>query len=424
MPGSVSEQPHVVILGGGFGGLSAALQLGDAPARVTVVDKQNHHLFQPLLYQVATAALSPGDIASPIRWVLRRQTHTQVFLGEAREVDVSRQVVHVLADDEMRELGYDYLVVATGATHAYFGHDDWRKVAPGLKTLADALRIRRSVLLAFERAEQATDSAVQQRLLTFVVVGGGPTGVELAGALAEVARHALAHDFRTVDTRAARVVLVEAAPEILGAFPAGLRSAAETSLQRLGVEVLTSSPVGAIAEGWVEVGEGRDRIEAETILWAAGVAASPLGRTLGAAVDGAGRVLVQTDLSIPGHPEVFVVGDLAACRHGDQLLPGVAPVAIQQARHAAENIRRALRSQPSKPFHYRNFGNLATIGRGAAIADFGRLTLSGGLAWLAWLFIHIWNLIGFRNRLVVMTQWAWSYLTYQRSVRLITESDD
>ena len=413
-----------MILGGGFGGLSAALQLGNAPARLTVVDKQNHHLFQPLLYQVATAALSPGDIASPIRWVLRRQTDTQVFLGEAREVDVGRQVVHVLADDEMRELEYDYLVMATGATHAYFGHDDWRKTAPGLKTLADALRIRRRVLLAFERAEQAADHPVQRRLLTFVVIGGGPTGVELAGALAEVARHALAHDFRTVDTRAARVVLVEAAPELLCTFPAGLRSVAETSLRRLGVEVLTNSPVGAIGEGWVDVGESRDRIEAETILWAAGVAASPLGRTLGTPVDSAGRVLVEPDLSIPGHPEVFVVGDLAAFRDRGQLLPGVAPVAIQQARHAAENIRRALRSQPSTSFRYRNFGNLATIGRGAAVADFRRLTLSGGVAWVAWLFVHIWNLIGFRNRLVVMTQWAWSYFTYQRSVRLITESDD
>ena len=330
----------------------------------------------------------------------------------------------MLADDEMRELGYDYLAVVTGATHADFGHDDWRKVAPGLKTLADALRIRRRVLLAFERAEQATDSAVQRRLLTFVVIGGGPTGVELAGALAEVARHAWAHDFRTVDTRAAQVVLVEAAPEILGAFPAGLRSVAERSLQRLGVEVLTNSPAGAMAEGWVEVGEGRDRIEAATILWAAGVAASPLGRTLGTPVDNAGRVLVEADLSIPGHPEVFVVGDVAACCSRGQLLPGVAPVAIQQARHAAENIRLALRSESSKPFRYRNLGNLATIGRGAAIADFGRLTLSGGVAWLAWLFVHIWNLIGFRNRLVVVTQWAWSYLTYQRSVRLITESDD
>ena len=422
---SVSEQPHVVILGGGFGGLAAASALGDASARVTVVDRQNHHVFQPLLHQVATAALSPGDIASPIRWVLRRQTNTRVLMGEAQDVDVKRRTVDVRADEHVRHLTYDYLIVATGATHAYFGHDEWRQAAPGLKTLSDALRVRRRVLLAFERAEQALDSRAQRRLLTFVVIGGGPTGVELAGALAEVARHALAHDFRVVDPRCARILLVEAGPAILAAFPPSLRAAADGSLRKLGVEIRTNSPVRAVGEGWIEMGEDGKRIEAGTILWAAGVAASPLGRTLGVPVDDAGRVRVERDLSIPGHPEVFVVGDLASfLGHTGQPLPGVAPVAVQQARHVADTIRRALRSRPSRPFHYRNLGNLATIGRGAAVADFGWLRLSGGVAWLAWLFVHIWNLIGFRNRLVVMAQWAWSYLTYQRSVRLITRPDE
>ena len=421
----MSEQPHIVILGGGFGGLSAARALVDAPVRVTVVDRQNHHLFQPLLYQVATAALSPGDIASPIRWVLRRHDNARVVLGEATAIDTGQRVIQVRAEDRRRSLDYDYLIVATGATHAYFGHDEWRETAPGLKTLADALRIRQRVLLAFERAEQADDPQMARRLLTFVVIGGGPTGVELAGALAEVARHALAHDFRAVDPRAARILLVEAAPAILGSFPAPLRLVAERSLRRLGVEIRTNAAVRALGNGWVDTGDDPDRIEAGTILWAAGVAASPLGRTLGVPVDEAGRVLVESDLSVPGHPEVFVVGDLAAFLHQTGApLPGVAPVAIQQARHAADTIRRALAGQPSRPFRYRSLGNLATVGRGSAIADFGWFTLSGTVAWLAWLFVHIWNLIGFRNKIVVMTQWAWSYLTYQRSVRVITKPDE
>ena len=421
----MSEQPHTVILGGGFGGLSAARALVDAPVRVTVVDRQNHHLFQPLLYQVATAALSPGDIASPIRWVLRRHDNTRVVLGEATAIDTGQRVIQVRADDRRRSLDYDYLIVATGATHAYFGHDEWRETAPGLKTLADALRIRQRVLLAFERAEQADDSQMARRLLTFVVIGGGPTSVELAGALAEVARHALAHDFRAVEPRAAKILLVEAAPAILGSFPAPLRLVAERSLRRLGVEIRTNAAVRALGNGWVDTGDDPDRIEAGTILWAAGVAASPLGRTLGVPVDEAGRVLIESDLSVPGHPEVFVVGDLAAFLHQTGApLPGVAPVAIQQARHAADTIRRALAGQPSRPFRYRSLGNLATVGRGSAIADFGWFTLSGTVAWLAWLFVHIWNLIGFRNKIVVMTQWAWSYLTYQRSVRVITQPDE
>ncbi len=419
---STDTRPHVVILGGGFGGLSAARRLADAPVRVTVVDRQNHHLFQPLLYQVATAALSPGDIASPIRWVLRRQTNARVLLAAADAVDPKRRLVRVTAEGRTSDLTYDYLIVATGATHAYFGHDDWRESASGLKTLADALRIRQRVLIAFERAEQATDPVMQRKLLTFVVVGGGPTGVELAGALAEISCHALAHDFRSIDTSAARVVLVEAASTILPALPEILRQAATRSLRRLGVEVLTDSAVRDLGSDWVELND--TRIDTGTILWAAGVAASVLGSTLGAPLDRSGRVTVRPDLSVPGRPEVFVIGDLASFRdRSGDALPGVAPVAVQQGRHAATNIRRALRSQPARPFRYRNMGNLATIGRGAAVADFGWVTLSGSSAWLAWLFVHIWNLIGFRNRFVVMTQWAWSYFTYQRSVRLITEGE-
>ena len=333
--------------------------------------------------------------------MLRRHDNTRVVLGEATAIDTGQRVIQMRAEDRRRSLDYDYLIVATGATHAYFGHDEWRETAPGLKTLADALRIRQRVLLAFERAEQADDPQMARRLLTFVVIGGGPTGVELAGALAEVARHALAHDFRAVDPRAARILLVEAAPAILGSFPAPLRLVAERSLRRLGVEIRTNAAVRALGNGWVDTGDEPDRIEAGTILWAAGVAASPLGRTLGVPVDEAGRVLVESDLSVPGHPEVFVVGDLAAFLHQTGApLPGVAPVAIQQARHAADTIRRALAGQPSRPFRYRSLGNLATVGRGSAIADFGWFTLSGTVAWLAWLFVHIWNLIGFRNKIV------------------------
>ena len=413
-------QPHVVILGGGFGGLSAARGLARAPVRVTVVDRENHHVFQPLLYQVATAALSPGDIASPIRWVLRRQNNVRVVLASAETVDVVRRVVRLRAEEQTYDLAYDTLIVATGATHAYFGHERWRASAPGLKTLTDALRIRRHVLMAFERAEQAADLARQRRSLTFVVVGGGPTGIELAGALAEISRHALARDFRSIDTRSARIILVEADSMILPTFPVGLRREADRALRQLGVEVLTGSAVQEMGSDWVVVGE--TRIEAETILWAAGVVASDLGQTLGVPLDRAGRVTVEADLSIPGHPEVFVIGDLASFRHqSDTVLAGVAPVAVQEGRHVARNIRHRLRGHPTRAFRYRNLGNVATIGRGTAVADFGWLTLSGGVAWLAWLFIHIWNLIGFRNRLVVLAQWAWSYVTYQRSVRLITD---
>jgi NADH dehydrogenase len=405
----------VVIIGGGFGGLSAARALRSARVDVVVVDRANHHLFQPLLYQVATAGLSPGDIASPIRYVLRRQANVQVLLAEAREIDVARKAVVL----DVGVLPYDALIVAAGATHSYFGHDGWRDAAPGLKTLDDALTIRRRVLLAFERAERTSDGAAQRRLLTFVVVGGGPTGVEMAGALAEIARHALRREFREIAPETARIVLLEGGPHVLAAFPEPLRRTAEEALRDVGVEVRTNAVVTSIAAGVVRVGE--DVIEAGTILWAAGVAASPLGRTLGTPVDRAGRVIVQADLTIPGRDDVYVVGDLAAFPRDDGTnLPGVAQVAMQGAAHAAANIVRTLNGQPRRPFVYRDYGNLATIGRARAVADLGWVRFSGSVAWLFWLFVHIMQLTGFRNRLVVLLQWAFAYFTYQRSIRLIT----
>lgn len=410
--------PHVVIIGGGFGGLYAARALRRAPADITLIDRRNHHVFQPLLYQVAMAALSPGDIASPIRWILRRQKNASVLLAEARSIDVARKRV-MLTDGE---LAYDFLIVAPGATHAYFGHDDWRPLAPGLKTLDDALEMRRRVLVAFERAERETDPARQRALLTFVLVGAGPTGVELAGALAEISRQSLARDFRRFDPGSARIVLIEAGPAVLSAFPPHLRDAARHDLERLGVEVITGTPVTDVQCGAVTVGD--KRIEAATILWAAGVAASPLGATLGARLDRAGRVYVKPDLTIEGHPEVFVIGDLAVVEGNDaKPLPGVAQVAIQTGKHAAHNIMRALEEQPYRPFKYKNLGNMATIGRASAVAEFPSFTMKGLPAWVAWLFVHILNLIGFRNRIVVMVQWAWAYITYQRGIRLITGED-
>jgi NADH dehydrogenase len=412
------ERPRVVIIGGGFGGLSAARALVKVPVDVLLIDRRNHHVFQPLLYQVATAALSPGDIASPIRWILRRQSNVRVWLGDVTAIDPARRVVH-LSDGEVP---YDYVIVAAGATHAYFGHDEWRAHAPGLKTLEDALDMRRRVLLAFEQAERETDRARQRRLLTFVVVGGGPTGVELAGALAEISRHALANDFRAIDPESARVILIEGGPTLLASYPEDLSAFARRALEKLGVAVWTGSLVSGIEEGRVHV--GGETIEAGTILWAAGVSASPLGATLGAPLDRVGRVLVEPDLSVPGHPEISVVGDLAALRGADGAwLPGVAQVALQQAAHAARNVARQIAGQPALPFVYRNLGNLATIGRNSAVADMPRWRFKGYTAWLFWLFVHIFNLIGFRNRLSVMTQWAFSYLTYQRSVRLITGED-
>jgi NADH dehydrogenase len=412
----VEAVTHVVIIGGGFGGLYAARALRHLPVRLTVLDRRNHHVFQPLLYQVAMAALSPGDIASPIRWILRHQRNVEILLAEVRSVDVAGRRM-LLSDGG--EVSYDYLIVASGATHAYFGHDEWRQRAPGLKTLDDALDMRRRVLLAFERAERESDAERRRALLTFVLIGAGPTGVELAGALAEISHQSLARDFRHFDPGSARIMLVEAGPSVLSAFPPKLREAARRDLEKLGVEVLTDSPVTDVLEGAVIV-RGK-RIEAETVLWAAGVAASPLGATLGVPLDRAGRVIVEPDLTIPGHKNVFVIGDLAAFTGPDgQQLPGVAQVAIQMGRHAARNIERALEEQPYRAFTYKNLGNMATIGRASAIADFGWLRLSGLLAWLAWLFVHILNLIGFRNRVLVGLQWLWSYLTLQRGARLIT----
>jgi NADH dehydrogenase len=406
--------PHVIIIGGGFGGLYAARALRRTPVRITLVDRRNHHVFQPLLYQVATAALSPGDIASPIRWILRRQRNVEVLLADVVGIDTSAKRV-TLSDGT---LSYDFVIVAAGATHAYFGHDEWQPIAPGLKTLEDALDIRRRVLMAFERAEREADDARRRALLTFVVVGGGPTGVELAGALAEISRQSLARDFRHFDPSSAHILLIEAGPAILATFPERLRDAARQDLVRLGVNVRTGQPVTSVMPGAVQV--GGETIAAETVLWAAGIAASPLGKALGLPTDRAGRVHIQPDLTIPGHPDVFVIGDLASLNGSEgKPLPGVAQVAIQMGEHAARNIERAVEHQPYAPFHYRDLGNMATIGRGSAVADLGRLQLKGFIGWLAWAFVHILNLIGFRNRLVVFVQWGWAYFTFQRSVRLI-----
>jgi NADH:quinone reductase (non-electrogenic) len=412
------EIPHVVIIGGGFGGLFAARALRRARIRITLVDRHNHHVFQPLLYQVATAGLSPGDIAAPIRWILRRQPNVRVLLAEARNIDVESRRVTL---DGGEFLDYDYLILAAGAENAYFGHDEWAEHAPALKTLDDALYVRGRMLLAYEVAEREADVDVRRRMLTSVVVGGGPTGVEMAGAIAEIAHQTLSDEFRAIRTAESRVVLLEAGPTILSAFPEKLRAAARRSLGELGVEVREKAVVTRIEDHVVWLGD--ERIEAGTIVWAAGVAASPLGRALGVPVDRAGRVIVQSDLSVEGHPEVFVVGDLAVfmAAQGRQL-PGVAQVAMQQAACAARNIVGSVEGRQRAAFRYTDYGNLATIGRNSAIADFGWLRVSGLPAWLLWLFIHIFWLIGFRNRLLVLIQWAGAYVTFQRSVRLITSS--
>ncbi|ODS56190.1 MAG: pyridine nucleotide-disulfide oxidoreductase [Acidobacteria bacterium SCN 69-37] len=408
--------PRVVVIGGGFGGLTAARALRHAPVDLLLIDRRNHHVFQPLLYQVATAGLSPGDIAAPIRWILRHQSNARVWMGDVVSIDTGGRHLR-LADGT--DVPYDYLLVAAGATHAYFGHDEWHQYAPGLKTLEDALDARRRVLLAFEQAERETDKAAQRRLLTFVVIGGGPTGVEMAGSLAEIARHTLAHDFRAIDPESARVILIEGGPNILGVYPEDLSAFARRALERLGVNVWTGSVVTSVTAGKVHV--GGETIEAGTIIWAAGVSASPLGAKLGVPLDRAGRVLVNDDLTVPGHPEIFVIGDLAALKAADgRWLPGVAQVAIQQGRRAGANLARQLRGEPTQPFRYRNLGNLATIGRNKAVADLPGWKFKGYLAWLFWLFVHVMNLVGFRNRLSVLTQWAFSYITFQRSVRLIT----
>jgi len=411
-----TTRPRVVIVGGGFAGLDAARAFKGRDVSVTLIDRHNHHVFQPLLYQVATAGLSPGDIASPIRWILRKQGNVRVLLGDVTAVDVARKSVTLDGGDEV---AFDYLIVASGATHSYFGHEDWAALAPGLKTLDDALALRRRMLLAFEQAERATDPTTKRRLLTFVLVGGGPTGVELAGALADIARHTLRREFHTIDPESARILLIEAGPTILPAFPETLRDSARRALRDLGVEVWENARVTGVERDAVLV--GADRIVAHTIMWAAGIAGSPLAASLGVPLDRIGRVAVESDLSVTGHADIFVVGDLAAFVHQTgQPLPGVAQVAKQQGAHAARNILRLAAGQPTTPFRYRDPGNMATIGRASAIGDFGWLRVSGYLGWLMWLFVHILFLIGFRNRLSVMLQWAGSYLTHQRSVRLIT----
>jgi NADH:quinone reductase (non-electrogenic) len=409
------SRPHVVILGGGFGGLYAAKALRRAPVRVTVVDRRNHHLFQPLLYQVATAGLNPADIAAPIRSILRTQANTSVLMAEAVSVDVPGRRV-VLADGE---IGYDYLIVATGATHSYFGNDAWATHAPGLKTIEDALDIRRRVFLAYENAEREPDASRRREWMTFVIVGAGPTGVEMAGALAEISRHALSREFERIDPRSARIILVEGTSRVLPPYPPALSDKARRQLERLGVEVWTEAKVTSIDERGVSLGE--ERIAARTVVWAAGVQASPLARSLGVPLDRAGRVLVAPTLAIPGREDVFAIGDLAALEQERKPVPGVCPAAMQEGRHAAHNVVRAIRGEPLEAFRYLDKGSFATIGRGAAVADIpGGIRIWGFLAWAAWLGIHIFFLIGFRNRVLVLFQWAYSYLTFRRGARLIT----
>ena len=408
------KRQHLLIVGGGFGGLWAARALADAPVRITLLDRGNHHLFQPLLYQVATAGLSAPDIAAPLRHILRGQENVTVLMGEAERVDTAGQCVR-LADGT--SIGYDYLLLATGANHAYFGHDEWAVHAPGLKTLDDALLIRRRLLSAFERAEAETDIAAQRALLSFAIVGGGPTGVELAGTLAEIARHTLRREFRNIDPRRTRVLLIEAGPRILSTFPESLSQRAQRQLERLGVSVHTGQPVTAIDAEGVTVGE--TSIAARTVLWAAGVAASPLAQSLGVPLDRAGRVAVDPDLSVPGHPRIFVAGDLASVHSDGKPVPGVAPAAKQMGKHVARAIRARLSDRAATPFRYRDFGNLATIGRRAAIVDLHGLRFSGFPAWAFWLAAHIFFLIGFRNRAVVLLDWAVAYWTYQRNARII-----
>lgn len=410
---------RVVIIGGGFGGLTVAQTLADSPLQVTLIDRRNHHLFQPLLYQVATAVLSPGDIAEPIRSVLARHKNVNVMLGEVSRIDLDARVAWV-GD---RPVPWDRLVVAAGATHAYFGHDEWAEHAPGLKTMADALEIRQRVLLAFEKAELATDPDERRRLLTFVVIGGGPTGVELAGALCEIARKTLLQDFRRIDPTLARVVLVESGDAILRSFPEDLRLKALRQLQELGVEVLFGRPVSKVdAEGVVL---GQERVLAHTVLWAAGVAGAPVAATLGVPLDRAGRVIVAPDCTVPGHPDVAVIGDLASFSHtpDGQPLPGVAQVAMQGGKRVADNLLRELDGRPPRAFVYRDLGSMATIGRSRAVAWLGRLRFGGLLAWLLWLFIHLISLVNFRDRVLVLTQWSWAYFTWERNGRLIHEGD-
>jgi NADH:ubiquinone reductase (H+-translocating) len=411
------RRPRVVIIGGGFGGLAAARALKRAPVDVTLIDRTNHFTFQPLLYQVATAALAPSDITAPIRWILRRHKNTEVLMADVREIDPKRRVVRI--DAELREIPYDYLVVAAGSRHAYFGHDEWEPYAPGLKAVEDASEIRRRFLLAFEKAEKSKDAREQQEYMTFVIVGGGPTGVELSGAMPFIARKALAPDFRRIDTRATRVILVEAGSRLLPTFPESLAAHAERDLKDLGVEVRLNSLVTKVEADGVCIGE--EKIPARTAFWAAGNVASSLGKMLGGPIDRAGRIQVKPDLSAPEYPEIFVIGDQAYLVQDGKMIPGVGPAAIQEGAFAGKNILREVTHRPRQNFRYWNKGDLAVIGRSRAIADFGWLRVSGRLAWLLWLFVHIMYLVGFRNRLSVLLQWGYSYFTYDRGVRLITD---
>jgi NADH:ubiquinone reductase (H+-translocating) len=417
MKNGFAEKPRVIIVGSGFGGLEAAKKLACENVQVMVIDRTNYHLFQPLLYQVATAALSPADIAAPVRAVLSKCRNVEVILAEVQSVDVDARKVKTFD----MEIGYDYLILATGARHSYFGHDDWEKLAPGLKSLEDAIELRRRILLAFEYAEKTTDEAARRAAMNFVIIGGGPTGVEMAGAIAEISRYTLARDFRHIDPSEARVVLIEGTPRLLAAYPEDLSERARKQLVDLGVEVRIGARATNLTEAGVQV-DG-EFIPCRVKIWAAGNNASFVGKTLGAPVDRVGRVIVNDDLTMPGHPEVQVIGDLANFSHQtEEPLPGISPVAMQQGRHAARNILRMIRGQKPERFRYFDKGTMATIGRNRAVADLKFVHLSGLPAWLAWLFVHIIFLVGFRNRLLVLFQWAWAYLTFDKGARLITRN--
>jgi NADH:ubiquinone reductase (H+-translocating) len=413
------RRPRVVIIGGGFGGLYAARAFKRVDVELTVIDRTNHHLFQPLLYQVATATLAPTDITAPIRWLLARQKNTTVLMAEVQRVDVSRRMVVI---EGVREVPYDYLIVAAGSRHSYFNHPEWETIAPGLKSIEDAIRLRQRILTAFERAELEADPVERAAWLTFIIVGGGPTGTELAGMLPTIARHSLPRDFRRIAHEQVRVVLLEGGPKVLATYPDALSEHARRDLTNLGVEVRTGALVTAVERGRVCVG-GSEVIRSNTVIWAAGNAASPLGTSLGVPVDRVGRVPVQPDLSVPGRPEVFVIGDMASIETRGKPVPGVAPAAMQMGAHTARNVRRDLEQRPRVPFVYRNKGDLATIGRHRAIADLGWIQLTGFVAWWFWLFLHILYLAGFRNRLSVLIEWAYSYFTYERGARLITRGE-
>jgi NADH dehydrogenase len=412
-----NQKPHVIIVGAGFGGLQAAKKLACKDVRITVIDRANYHLFQPLLYQVATAALSPADIAAPVRSILSKCRNVEVILAEVESVDVNARRVKT----NETELSYDYLILATGARHSYFGHDEWEKLAPGLKSLEDAIELRRRILLAFEYAERITDEAARKAAMTFVIIGGGPTGVEMAGAIAEISRYTLAKDFRHIDPSQARVILIEGEPRLLAAYPEDLSASARKQLSALGVEVRTNTRATNLTEAGVQIGD--EFIPCRVKIWAAGNNASFVGKSLGVAVDRMGRVVVNADLTIPGHPEVQVIGDLANFSHQTgEPLPGVSPVAMQQGRHAARNVLAMIQGRRPRRFRYWDKGSIATIGRNKAVADLKFIHLSGLPAWLAWLFVHIIYLIGFRNRLLVLFQWAWAYLTFDKGARLITRN--